>query len=40
MKYPGDIHISFLEPIISGKDNEEFVRDIESKIYNEIQNYD
>ena len=39
MKHPGDIHISFLEPIISGKDNEEFVRDIESKIYSEIQNY-
>jgi 1-acyl-sn-glycerol-3-phosphate acyltransferase len=39
IKYPGDIHISFLEPIISGKDNEEFVRDIESKIYSEIQNY-
>jgi hypothetical protein len=39
MKYPGDIHISFLEPITSGKDNEEFVRDIESKIYSEIQNY-
>ena len=39
MKYPSDIHISFLESIISGKDNEEFVRDIESKIYSEIQNY-
>ena len=39
MKHPGDIHISFLEPIISGKDNEEFVRDVESKIYSEIQNY-
>ena len=39
MKYLGDIHISFLEPIISGKDNEEFVRDIESKIYSEIQNF-
>jgi 1-acyl-sn-glycerol-3-phosphate acyltransferase len=39
MKYPGDIHISFLEPIMSGKDSEEFVKDIESKIYSEIQNY-
>ena len=39
MKYPGDIHISFLEPIISGKDNEEFVKDIENKIYAEIRKY-
>ena len=39
MKYPGDIHISFLEPIISGKDNEEFVKDIENKIYTEIRKF-
>tara|TARA_X000001036_G_scaffold182534_1_gene172568 strand:+ start:27 stop:734 length:708 start_codon:yes stop_codon:yes gene_type:complete len=39
MKYPGDIHISFLEPIISGKDNEEFVKDLENKIYTEIKTY-
>jgi 1-acyl-sn-glycerol-3-phosphate acyltransferase len=39
MKYPGDIHISFLEPIMSGKDNEEFVKDIENKIYTEIKKY-
>ena len=39
MKYPGNSHISFFDPIMSGKDNEEFVRDIESKIYSEIQNY-
>tara|TARA_A100001011_G_scaffold164701_1_gene173329 strand:+ start:321 stop:1028 length:708 start_codon:yes stop_codon:yes gene_type:complete len=39
MKYPGDIHISFLEPIISGKDDEEFVKDIENKIYAEIRKY-
>ena len=37
LKYPGDIHISFLEPIMSGKNNEEFVKDIENKIYKEIK---
>ena len=39
MKYPGNIHISFLEPILSGKDNEEFVKDIENKIYTEIRKF-
>ena len=39
MKYPGDIHISFLEPIMSGKGNEEFTKDIENKIYNEIRKF-
>ena len=39
IKYPGDIHISFLEPIMSGKDNEEFVKDIENNIYTEIQKF-
>ena len=39
MKYPGDIHISFLEPIMSGKDNEEFTKDIENQIYNEIRKF-
>ena len=39
MKYPGDIHISFLEPIMSDKDNEEFVKDIENKIYTEIRKF-
>ena len=39
MKYSGDIHISFLEPILSGKDNEEFVKDIENKIYTEIRKF-
>jgi len=36
MKYPGDIHISFLEPIMPGKDSEQFTKDIENKIYTEI----
>ena len=39
MKHPGDIHISFLEPIMSGKDNEEFTKDIESQIYTEIRKF-
>ena len=39
LKYPGDIHISFLEPIMSGKNSEEFVKDIESKIYTEIKKF-
>ena len=39
MKYPGDIHISCLEPIMSGKDNEEFTKDIENQIYNEIRKF-
>ena len=39
MKYPGDIHISFLEPIMSGKDNDEFTKDIENQIYTEIKKF-
>ena len=37
MKYPGDIHISFLEPIMSGAESEEFTKNIENKIYTEIK---
>ena len=36
-KNPGDIHISFLEPIIPGKNKDEFVKEIENKIYSEIK---
>ncbi len=39
MKYPGDIHISFLEPILSGKDSKEFTKEIENKIYAEIRKF-
>ena len=39
MKYPGDIHISFLEPVASGKESTEFTRDIENKIYSEIKKF-
>ena len=40
MKYKGDIHISFLEPILPGKENDVFLKEIENKIYTEIKNYD
>tara|TARA_B100000579_G_scaffold143036_1_gene116104 strand:+ start:2777 stop:3484 length:708 start_codon:yes stop_codon:yes gene_type:complete len=36
LKYSGDIHISFMEPIEPGKDKKTFLNDIEEKIYNEI----
>ena len=39
MKYSGDIHISFLEPIMTGKDGEQFIKDIENKIYTEIKKF-
>ena len=39
MKYVGDIHISFLEPIMPGKENDEFLKEIENKIYSEIIKY-
>jgi len=37
MKFTGDIHISFLEPIMPGKENDEFIKEIEDKIYTEIK---
>ena len=39
MKYPGDIHISFLEPVASGKESKEFTKDIENQIYTEIEKF-
>ena len=39
MKYSGDIHISFLEPIMPGKDKSFFVKEIEEKIYSEINKF-
>ena len=39
MKFSGDIHISFLDPIMPGKDSDEFIREIENKIYTEIKKY-
>ncbi len=37
MKYKGDIHISFLEPIEPGKEKTVFVKEIQDKIYKEIE---
>jgi 1-acyl-sn-glycerol-3-phosphate acyltransferase len=39
MKYSGDIHISFLEPIMPGKEKNDFVKEIEKKIYSEIKKF-
>ena len=39
MKHSGDIHISFLEPIMPGKKKDEFIKEIENKIYSEIKKY-
>ncbi len=36
LKYPTDIHISFLEPIKPGMQKNEFVKDLETKIYSAI----
>ncbi len=40
MKYKNDIHISFLEPIEPGKKREEFIRELETKIYSSIKKLD
>ncbi len=37
LKYPGNIHISFLDPIMPGKNKDEFLAEIENKIYSEIK---
>ena len=39
IKYTGDIHISFLEPIMPGKNSDEFTKDIENQIYTEIKKF-
>ena len=38
IKYPGKITVSFLEPIKPGLNRDEFVKDLENKIYSEIEN--
>jgi len=38
VKYPGKIIVSFLKPIEPGLSRDEFIRDLEMKIYNEIKN--
>ena len=39
MKYSGDIHISFLNPIMPGKEKKIFIKEIEEKIYAEIEKF-
>jgi len=38
IKYPGRIVVSFLEPIKPGLKRDEFIKNLETKIYNEIEN--
>ena len=37
IKHKGDIHISFLEPIMPGQNKDEFLKELENKIYSEIK---
>jgi 1-acyl-sn-glycerol-3-phosphate acyltransferase len=39
MKYPGNIHISFLEPIKPGLEKTIFLKVLEEKIYSETKKY-
>ena len=39
MKYKGDIHVSFLEPILPGKKRDEFIKEVEEKIYLEMDKF-
>ena len=39
VKYPGNINISFLDPIMPGKNRDEFINEIEEKIYSEIEKF-
>jgi len=39
IKYPGNIHISFLEPIKPGLDKSVFLKILEEKIYSETEKY-
>ncbi len=38
IKYPGKIIISLLEPIKPGLNRDEFIKNLENKVYNEIKN--
>jgi len=38
VKYPGKITVSFLEPIKPGLNRDEFIKNLEKKIYDEIEN--
>ena len=39
IKHRGDIHISFLDPIMPGKEKNEFIKEVEDKIYSEIKKF-
>ena len=39
IKYPGDIHVSFLKPIYPGLEKKKFLSDLQEKIYSEIETY-
>jgi len=39
LKYPGDIHVSFLEPIKPGLEKTIFLKILEKKIYSETEKY-
>jgi len=39
MKYSGDIHVSFLEPIVPGLEKNAFLKILEEKIYSETNKY-
>jgi len=39
IKYPGDIHVSFLEPIYPGLEKNIFLNTLQEKIYSEIETY-
>jgi 1-acyl-sn-glycerol-3-phosphate acyltransferase len=39
LKYPGDIHITFLEPIEPGIEKNTFVKILEEKIYSEMEKH-
>ena len=38
-KYPGNIHVSFLEPIYPGLEKNDFLNILQEKIYSEIKRY-
>ena len=39
IKYPGDIHVSFLEPLKPGLEKDIFLKDLEKKIYLETEKF-
>ena len=39
IKYPGDIHVSFLEPIYPGLEKKTFLNTLQENIYSEIDKY-